>query len=94
MLSIVTLREQVKIKIYGTRIFLNSILFFDFTQDNEVFIAAITAVEIIAAISRRARSGSISNADATLVCNQFRNDLQTDYQIVEITEEIINSGML
>ena len=67
---------------------------FDFTQDNEVFIAAITAVEIIAAISRRERSGSIRTADAKLVCNQFKNDLQTDYQIVEITEEIINSGML
>ncbi|MDJ0900555.1 MAG: type II toxin-antitoxin system VapC family toxin [Xenococcus sp. MO_188.B8] len=59
---------------------------FDFTQDNEIFIAAITAVEIIAAITRRARSGSISSADATLICNQFKSDLQTDYQIVEITE--------
>ena len=67
---------------------------FDFTQDNEIFIAAITAVEIIAAITRRARSGSINIADAKLVCNQFKSDLQTDYQIVEITEEVINSGML
>ncbi len=67
---------------------------FDFTQDNEIFIAAITAVEMIAAITRRARSGSISSTDATLICNQFKSDLQTDYQIVEITEEIINSGML
>ena len=67
---------------------------FDFTQDNEIFIAAITAVEIIAAITRRARGGSINIADSKLVCNQFKSDLQTDYQIVEITEEVINSGML
>ena len=67
---------------------------FDSTQDNEVFIAAITAVEIIAAITRRTRGGSISDADATLAWNQFKSDLQTDYQIVEITEEVINSGML
>ena len=61
---------------------------FDFTQDNEFFIAAITAVEIIAAITRRMRGGSISSADATLVCNQFKSDLQTDYQIIEISEAL------
>lgn len=66
---------------------------FDPVLDNEFFIAAITGVEIIAAITRRARSGSISVTDATFVCHQIRNDLQTDYLIVEITEEIINSGM-
>jgi uncharacterized protein len=61
--------------------------------DNAIFVAAITGVEIIAAIARRSRTGSISTSDATVVCNQFRDDLQTDYQIVEITEEIITSGM-
>ncbi|MHC5749731.1 MAG: type II toxin-antitoxin system VapC family toxin, partial [Nostoc sp.] len=62
--------------------------------NNEVFIAAITAVEIIAAITRRSRSGSISITDATVTRNQFKIDLQKDYQIVEITENIINSGMV
>jgi uncharacterized protein len=67
---------------------------FDPALNNEVFIAAITAVEIIAAISRRSRSGSISITDATITRNQFKRDLQKDYQIVEITENIINSGMV
>jgi uncharacterized protein len=62
--------------------------------NNEVFIAAITGVEIIAAITRRSRGGSISIADANLIRNQFKTDLQQDYQIVEITENIINSGMV
>jgi uncharacterized protein len=66
---------------------------FDPTLNNEFFVAAITGVEMIAAITRRARSGDITAADAALVCNQLRSDLQTDYQIVEITEEIIKSGM-
>ncbi|HEY9623420.1 MAG TPA: type II toxin-antitoxin system VapC family toxin [Crinalium sp.] len=61
--------------------------------DNEFFVAAITGVEIVAAITRRARNGSVATADAALVCNQLRSDLQTDYQVVEITEEIIDSGM-
>ncbi|WP_244918150.1 type II toxin-antitoxin system VapC family toxin [Nostoc linckia] len=44
---------------------------FDPTLNNEVFIAAITGVEIIAAITRRSRSGSISITDATITRNQF-----------------------
>jgi len=66
---------------------------FDPTLDNEFFVAAITGVEIVAAITRRARSGSIAAADSALVCNQLRSDLQTDYQVIEITEGIISSGM-
>jgi predicted nucleic acid-binding protein len=67
---------------------------FDPTLGNEFFVAAITGVEIVAAITRRARNGSIANTDAALVCNQLKIDLRTNYQIVEITERIINSGMM
>ncbi|MDX2217330.1 MAG: type II toxin-antitoxin system VapC family toxin [Oculatellaceae cyanobacterium bins.114] len=63
------------------------------TLSNEFFDAAITGVEIVAAITRRARNSSITAADAALVCNQLRSDLQTDYQVIEITEGIINSAM-
>jgi hypothetical protein len=66
---------------------------FDPALDNEIFIASITSVEIIAAITRRSRGNSISITDAAAIRNQFRSDLSKDYQIVEITEVIINSGM-
>jgi hypothetical protein len=66
---------------------------FNPTLDHEFFVAAITGVEIVAAITRRARNGSIAAADAASVCNQLRSDLQTDYQVIEITEGIISSGM-
>ena len=66
---------------------------FDPALSNEVFIAAVTSVEIIAAITRRSRSGSISITDAAATRSQFRSDLQKDYQIIEVTETIINSGM-
>lgn len=66
---------------------------FDPALNNEIFIAAITKVEIVAAITRRSRGGSISVTDATATRNQFRSDARKDYQIIEITESIINSGM-
>lgn len=53
------------------------------TLSNEFFVPAITGVEIVAAVTRRARNGSIAAADAALVCNQLRSDLQTDYQVKE-----------
>lgn len=66
---------------------------FDPALNNDVLIAAITSVEIVAAITRRARGGSISATDATATCNQFRSDLNSEYQVVEVTESIINSAM-
>jgi len=66
---------------------------FDPALKNNILIAAITGVEIVAAITRRARGGSISATDATAACSQFRSDLQSEYQVVEITENIINTAM-
>lgn len=66
---------------------------FNPTFSNEVFVVAVSGVEIVAAIARRSRGGSISANDATIVCNQLRSDLETEYQIIEITESIINDGM-
>lgn len=49
---------------------------------NDVFIAAITAVEITAAISRRSRAGSINIQDATMVYHQLKNDIESEYQVI------------
>lgn len=60
---------------------------------NTVFIAAITVVEITAAISRRAKGGNIALTDANTVYSQLKNDIQSEYQVIEITDTIINSAM-
>ncbi|MEC4818814.1 MAG: type II toxin-antitoxin system VapC family toxin [Scytonema sp. PMC 1069.18] len=67
---------------------------FDPALNNEVLIAAITSVEIVAAVTRRARGGSISVVNATLICNQFKNDQVSEYQVLEITDNVINSAMV
>lgn len=67
---------------------------FDPAFDHEFFITAVTSVEIVAAITRRSRGGSINPTDATVVRQQFRNDIQTEYQVIEVTEQIITSGMM
>ena len=62
--------------------------------NNEFFIAAITSVEVVAAITRRSRNSSIQTVDAMMIYHQLRVDLQQDYQVIEITASIINSGMI
>ncbi|HEY9611612.1 type II toxin-antitoxin system VapC family toxin [Allocoleopsis sp.] len=61
--------------------------------DNEAFIAAITPVEIVAAITRRARGGTLTLTDATAACNFFRSDLLSSYQVVELTDGLISRAM-
>jgi uncharacterized protein len=62
--------------------------------NNEVLIAAITGVEIIAAITRRSRGGGIITTDSVAVCNHFKSDLVSDYQVIQITENVINAAMI
>jgi uncharacterized protein len=62
-------------------------------SQHDVFIAAIASVEIIAAISRRARSGSLTAQNATQICRQIKADLQTEFEIIQITDRVISSAM-
>jgi uncharacterized protein len=60
---------------------------------NDIYIARITPVEILAALTRRARGGTIAAADASVACLLFRNDLPHDYEIVDMTEILLNRAM-
>ncbi len=66
---------------------------FEPSLNHEIFIAAITTVEVVAAITRRSRGGSIRIADATIACNLLENDAESHYQVIEITSRVINSAM-
>jgi uncharacterized protein len=66
---------------------------FDAALGHRFFVAGITGVEVVAAVTRRARGGSISSADAAATYEQFRRDFQAEYQVLDITGRIIDSGM-
>jgi len=58
-----------------------------------VYIARITAVELIAALTRRERGGTITLPDATAARAAFRTHLGAEYQIIEVTEVLVNRAM-
>jgi uncharacterized protein len=66
---------------------------FDAGAGHVVFIAAVTGVEMVAAITRRARGGTISPPDAAAACAQLRADLSVDYQVVELSTLVLARAM-
>ncbi len=56
---------------------------------NYVFIARITFVEVLSAISRKERGGHISAADVTKAKKQFETDYSSEFVNVEISETLI-----
>ena len=58
----------------------------DAAAGHTLYIVRISGAEIIAALFRRSRAGSLSLLDA-------QADLPYDYQIVEVTEALVNTAM-
>ena len=57
---------------------------------HEIYVARIAAVEVVSAITRRARGGSVGLEDAEYAREIFKSDLQNEYSIVEVTENLVN----
>lgn len=60
---------------------------------NQFFAVATTGVEVVAAISRRARGGTISQTEADAFCTVFLADLDADYQTVDVTGLLIRQAI-
>ncbi|MCP9493991.1 MAG: type II toxin-antitoxin system VapC family toxin [Pyrinomonadaceae bacterium MAG19_C2-C3] len=56
-------------------------------------IARITGAEVVAAITRRSRGGSIATADAAIALASFRQDIVAGFSFVEITFPLVASAM-
>lgn len=60
---------------------------------NQLHIARISAVEVLAAITRRVRVGSLTGEQARVARTQFRIDFSASQNVVEITEALITRAM-
>ena len=55
---------------------------------NTIIISRLSIVEVFSAFNRRCRELSLSQADYQKVAQKFADFCQTEYQIIEITEEV------
>ena len=60
---------------------------------NRVVIASITGVEVVAAITRRARGGTITPAESTSACGLFLADLNTDFRAITVTDVLLRQAI-
>ncbi|HXG64541.1 MAG TPA: type II toxin-antitoxin system VapC family toxin [Blastocatellia bacterium] len=60
---------------------------------NLIYLASITGVEVVSALTRRARGGSLPLSDAASAIAEFRKDLANDYFELEITSAVIARAM-
>lgn len=65
----------------------------DPASGNETWSVRLTGPETIAALSRKARTGEITPADAVRATGEFRLHWQQEYQIVEIDARVADLAM-
>jgi len=63
--------------------------------ENKIILSRITWVELISAFARLQREGKVDPNDVKTNIQAFRYDWETQYQVVEVNEELIeNAGNL
>jgi uncharacterized protein len=60
---------------------------------NDIYIARITGAETIAAIRKKVRNRQVDESDAKKVITDFRRDFTNQYQIIEITDQVVSRAM-
>lgn len=65
----------------------------DISSGNWLYISRITTVEIVAALTRRIRTGTLTTHDAALAINEFKIEIASDYRIMELSPILANRAI-
>lgn len=60
---------------------------------NSLYVARITGAEVVAAIHKKVRKKEVAVADAAAAIANFRHDFFNQYNVLEVTEQIVNKAM-
>jgi uncharacterized protein len=61
---------------------------------NRVYLARLGAVEVVSAVTRRQRAGTITAAESATILDQFRADMTAEYSVIEISPGLLSEAML
>ena len=65
----------------------------DPTAGHHLYLASITSVEVIAAVTRRLRRGDIAAPDGAAAVAQFRQDITQRYRLIDLTAPLVARAM-
>ena len=60
---------------------------------HRIYLARITGVEVVAAVTRRHRSGSLTPGEAAHVLGRLRHDFAAAYRLVAVTPALLSQAM-
>ena len=60
---------------------------------NDLYVASVTGVEVVSALTRRGRGGSLTQATASAAVSQFQHDFANQYQTVQLTDAVVDRAM-
>lgn len=60
---------------------------------NRLYLARITGVEVVAALTRRTRVGSLPASASTKAVNRFEREFSNRYLLIETTAQIVRAAM-
>lgn len=60
---------------------------------HQIYLVRITAVEVVAAVSRRRKGGSLSSRQASSIVSRFRRHLASRYTVLEVTPALLTDAM-
>lgn len=60
---------------------------------NTIYVARITGVELVSAIARRQKGGTVAPADAVVMLAQLRLEFQSRFRVVDVTSALIAQAM-
>ena len=60
---------------------------------HDLYTVRISGAEIVAALFLRARTGTLELTDAQAAATQFQSDFRRRYQVVEVTEQLVDLAM-
>ena len=60
---------------------------------NQISVASICGVEVVAAISRKSRGGGLPVPDASRILRAFRSDFRRDFDVIELESTLIEVAM-
>ncbi len=63
------------------------------SRGNSCYVVRITGVEVVSAITRRARGGSLAASDAAMAVERFRSDFANEFRCVEMSRGLIERAM-
>jgi len=61
---------------------------------NRLYLARITGVEVVAALTKRMRTGSLSPTAASKAISRFEREFSNRYLLIETTPKIIEKAMI